>query len=92
MLETIQNLSESPKIATGVTLATGSTAVAHAFDLAANALGMAATVAAITLSLVLIYTHLRKAKADSIKSEIEIEILEGQRRAQKAKNKSSIKE
>ena len=65
----------NPKIAAAVSLVTTSTGVSTWLSWIPDDIGKLATLVGIALSVVLIYTHLRKGRAEYQKLQLEIEIL-----------------
>ena len=65
----------SPKVATGVSATTTGTGIGTLIDWIPSDIGKLATLVGIALSLVLIYTHLRKGRIEYKKTKLEIEIL-----------------
>jgi len=73
--EGLIELAQNPKIASAVGTATMGTGMGTIFDVIPNDIGKLATLVGIVLSLVLIYTHLRKGRAEYKKIELEILVL-----------------
>lgn len=68
-------LVSNPKVAAGVSAMTTSSGFATFLDWIPNDIGKLATLVGIVLSLVLIYTHLRKGRIEYKKTQLEMEIL-----------------
>lgn len=66
---------ENPKVAAVVSAATAWTGFGTVMDWIPDDIGKLATVVGILLSLVLIYTHLRRGRIEYAKTQLEIEIL-----------------
>lgn len=68
-------LAQNDKVATGVAAVTTSSGAATWFNWIPSDIGKVATVVGILLSLVLIYTHWRKGRAEHRKIMMEIDVL-----------------
>jgi len=76
--ETLLNFAENLKTAIFTSVATVVTGASDVMGWIPDLLGTIAAVVGITLSLVLIYTHLRKGRSEYDKTMIEIEILKSE--------------
>lgn len=68
-------LAQNDKVAASVAAATASSGAATWFDWIPGDVGKVATVVGIVLSIVLIYTHWRKGRAEHRKIMMEIDVL-----------------
>lgn len=81
----VDQLSTSPKIALAVSTATAGTGGGTVIDLIPDDIGKLASLVGIILSVVLIYTHLRRGPAEYKKAQLELKILK-QKEAQLLKD------
>ena len=73
--DSIQQISQSAKIAAATSATTFGTGTATWLEWIPTDIGKLATVIGITLSTVLIYTHIKKLGRDKEKHELEMDIL-----------------
>lgn len=73
--EGLQELAQNPKVASAVSTITTGTGIGTFLDWIPNDIGKLATLVGICLSMVLIYTHLRKGRIEYKKTQLEILIL-----------------
>lgn len=74
--DSIQQISESAKVAAATSATTAGSGMATWLEWIPSDIGKLATLIGLTLSIVLIYTHLKKYKREEEKHKLEIEILE----------------
>ena len=70
--DSIQEIAENAKIATGTSIATAGSGVATWLEWIPVDIGKLGILIGLTLSLVLIYTHLKKSKRDGERHKIEM--------------------
>ncbi len=73
--EVFQGVISNPKIASSVSAATTTTGLGTILEWVPNDIGKLATLVGIMLSLVLIYTHLRRGQIEYQKTKLEMTIL-----------------
>jgi len=74
----LRTLVENTKIAVTTASGTAVTGLGSILDLIPDEIGKLASVVGIVLSVVLIYTHWRKGRADVEKTRLEVELLKRQ--------------
>ena len=74
----IQEAAQSAKIAAATSATTAGSGMATWLEWIPSDIGKLATLIGLTLSIVLIYTHLKKYKREEEKHKLEIEILRKQ--------------
>lgn len=87
--ESLTQMMTDTKIATGVATTTTGTGLATFLDIIPDGIGKLATLVGIVLSCVLIYTHLRKGRAeyDKIRLETRLLVEKEERRAREAQRR-----
>lgn len=76
MTQFVKDVAQEPKVAVGVSAATTGSGLGYLFDWIPSEIGKLATLIGIILSLVLIYTHIRRGLVEYRKGELDIKIAE----------------
>ena len=76
----LTELANNPKVASGVSAITTTSGISTYLDWIPNDIGKLATLVGIALSIVLIFTHLRKGSIEYRKTKLEILILKEKER------------
>ena len=71
----MHDMVNSVKVAVGVVIATLGSGITSFLDIVPKEIGTYATTSGLVLSMVLIFTHLRRDRREAIKAKLEIEIM-----------------